>query len=217
MRAIQKQREPNELTEYRLAPNASYDDCPKDEIREQLLGEQGHLCAYCMQRISSDFDENGEHLMKIEHWQSQSEHDDAQLDYRNMIGVCLGNKGQPPKNQTCDNKRGNHELKYNPANPAHRIESHIQYLGNGRIKSKDDAFDTQLNNVLNLNYHRLIKNRMAVVEEVLKALGKQSGTRTSTEIQRLIHTWCTADNAGKLKEYCGVAIYFLTKRLNRTR
>lgn len=50
---------------YRLKNFADYDNYPeKDELRTCLLTEQGHICCYCMQRISSD-------KMKIEHCQSQ--------------------------------------------------------------------------------------------------------------------------------------------------
>jgi uncharacterized protein (TIGR02646 family) len=219
MRAIQKQQEPIELTKYRQSDdvNKSYEHFrEKDKIRAPLLAEQGHLCAYCMRRIY-------EPSMKIEHWQAQSkskqEKTDAELIYKNMLAVCQGNEKKCHSEEPlcCDSSRGNRELKYNPANPAHRIESHIQYLGNGHIKSKDDEFDKQLNNVLNLNYQRLKDNRIAIVDSVNKVLNRQAGTRTPREIQRVIDSWRTADNAGKLNEYCGVVIYFLTKRLKRTR
>ena len=62
---IKKGREPKALTEYKLQEHAYYDGCPKKEIRESLLAEQGNLCAYCMRRI----DKNS---TRIEHWKPES-------------------------------------------------------------------------------------------------------------------------------------------------
>jgi hypothetical protein len=68
MRAIAKRAEPAELVRYRAVPGAVYDGgdftLVKDAIRRALLAEQGHLCAYCMQRISAE-------TMKVEHWHSR--------------------------------------------------------------------------------------------------------------------------------------------------
>lgn len=51
---IQKGEAPNSLIQYRKATNAYFDGCNKDDIRDRLLEEQGHLCAYCMCRIFKD-------------------------------------------------------------------------------------------------------------------------------------------------------------------
>lgn len=213
MRAIPKQREPDELTEYRLKSGAVYDGDAsftpvKAKIREHLLAEQGHLCAYCMQRIRTD-------TMKIEHWQCQDNHPDTQLDYKNLLGACSGNEGQPPKNQTCDTRKGNADLKYNPASPVHRIDNQIKYLGNGKLSSDDQEFDQQLNTVLNLNYSRLVQNRQKIVEDVIKLLGKKEGSRTPAQLRKILEHWVIPNGDGQLQPYSGVAIYFLTKRLVR--
>jgi len=56
MRKITKGSQPYELAHYRSRPDAVYDGPHftevKEKIRVSLLAEQGHLCAYCMQRIS---------------------------------------------------------------------------------------------------------------------------------------------------------------------
>ncbi len=213
MRAIEKKNEPHELTEYRLKPHATYDGDAsftpiKTKVREQLLAEQGHLCAYCLQRIDAA-------TMKVEHWQCQDAHPAAQLDYKNMLGTCPGNEGQPPKNQTCDTRKANADLKYNPANPSHRIENQIRYLGNGKLSSDDSVFDQQLNSVLNLNYSRLVENRKSVIDAVNKLLATKVGSRTPAQIQKIREDWVVPKTDGHLRPYNGVAIYFLTKRLTR--
>lgn len=222
MRTIVKGKEPRELAEYRCASDAVYDGplftAVKNVIRERLLQEQGYLCAYCMKRIDAK-------QMKLEHWHCQhppkNQPDDSeeqpdysaeQLDYQNILGVCEGNQGQRWENQTCDTRKGNADLKYNPANPSHRIESQIRFLGNGKIQSDDTEFDRQLNDVLNLNYTRLEENRKAVWDAVHGTLSTKPGTRTITEIERCLGKWNTPDKEGRLQEYCAVAIYYLHKR-----
>lgn len=209
MRAIQKTEEPVELVAFRAVPGATYDGgnfTPvKEKIRESLLNEQYYLCAYCMRRIEAL-------TMKVEHWQSQSDLSNRQLDYKNLLGVCDGNEGKPWKSQTCDTRKGNSELKFNPSMPEHRIESRIRYLGNGEIKSDDSNFSEQIEKVINLNWTRLRENRRAVIDAVDQVLGKRQGTRTPTEVRKLISQWEPAN--GRLQEYCGVAVYFLKKKLS---
>jgi len=211
VRQIVKQAEPAELVQYRNVPDAKYDGgnfTPvKDAIRLDLLLDQGHLCAYCMRRINAQ-------TMKVEHWQSQSDFPDRQLAWDNLLGVCDGNEGQPWNQQTCDTRRGNTPLTYNPSNLAHVIESRINYLGNGTIDSDEQPFAEELKNVLNLNWTRLKDNRASVIEAVLQALAKKAGTRTRGELEQLVEVWRTLQKQ-MLQEYCSVAIYFLKKRLRR--
>ena len=54
--------------------------------------------------------------------------------------------------------------------PTHNVEARISYLGDGTIKSTDVIFDTQLNEVLNLNVAFLVQNRKAVLEAFQKCL-----------------------------------------------
>ena len=213
MRAIVKGQEPRKLTEYRHQPDAVYDGTPqfnevKKAIRKQLLQEQGYLCAYCMTRIDSGF-----YQIKIEHWHCQDDYKPEQLVYKNMLGVCKGNEGQPPDKQTCDTRKGNADLKYNPSNPNHRIENQIHFLGDGRIRSDDSEFDSQLNQILNLNYPRLVQNRYAIVKSIIKKFSKNPGSRTVAEIERELCEWRTPDKDGRLKEYCAVAVYYLRRKL----
>ncbi|MGZ8215986.1 retron system putative HNH endonuclease [Methylomagnum sp.] len=210
MRAISKRQEPKALEEYRCKPDAVYDGplftAVKQAIREQLLREQGYLCAYCMRRISDQ-------QMKVEHWHCQDNYPDEQLDYQNMLGACLGHEGEPYTQQTCDTRKGNKELKYNPANVSHRIENHIQHLGNGKVQSDDSEFDRQLNEVLNLNQSRLVKNRQAVWDAVHNMLSQKPGSRTSVEVRKILDQWDMPISQVPIREYSAVAIYYLRKRL----
>ena len=56
---IQKKSEPDLLLKYRYQMNARFDDMDSDvkkQLRDSLLKEQGHLCAYCMKRINDTKD-----------------------------------------------------------------------------------------------------------------------------------------------------------------
>ena len=116
MRYIEKHAEPKSLAEYKKQVNAYYDGCNKADIRRRLLEDQGYLCAYCMRRISDESSvDGGVPPMKIEHWLPESQCSELQkLDFRNMLGVCMGNAGQPYSCTTCDSHRKDKMLTINP-------------------------------------------------------------------------------------------------------
>lgn len=213
---IHKNNEPQHLQQYRLQPDAQYDGANftpvKQQIRESLVEEQGYLCAYCMSRI-----EPNSKKMKIEHWHSQSpsRYPEEQLIYSNMLGCCCGNEGLKPNLQHCDTAKGDKDLLFNPSYTSHHNRLKIRYLGSGTIASDDSEFDDQLNNILNLNFQRLKENRQRVWKIITKELSKQLGTVSSNSINRFIEKWKKKDRNGRLPEYCGVAIYYLNKKLKR--
>ncbi len=212
MRPIKKSRPPKELTEYKSQPDAEYDGpnfTPvKNAVRQQLLKEQGYLCAYCMARINVQ-------NMKLEHWQSQSNYPAEQLNYRNMLACCLGNEGAPRKEQTCDTRKGNSELKYSPSMPEHRIETRIRFIADGKIISDEDDFNGELNDVLNLNRARLARNRKVLLGIIQEILSQRPGRRTKAEIIKFRNRWNNPDADGRLAEFSGAAIYDLTRRLRK--
>lgn len=56
-----------------------FDKLPKDVLRQSILKEQHHLCAYCMKRIN----DSPLHTT-IEHWYPLSKDKNSALDYNNM-------------------------------------------------------------------------------------------------------------------------------------
>jgi len=212
MKNIRKSAEPASLTVHRCQANADYDNyVEKDDLRASLLAEQGHLCCYCMQRLRWI---EGDRRMKIAHWHSQAGYPAEQLVYRNLLGACPGNEGRPLDQQHCDTRQGDRDVAFNPAEPVHDVERRIHYLGNGAIEADHADFDRDLNSVLNLNHPRLKANRKAVVDSVIADLGRRPGGRTKGEIEALIREWITPED-GQFREYCCVAVYLLSKRLNR--
>ena len=155
MRSITKWGEPRGLARHRQTPHSDYDNfSDKDALRQALVTEQRALCCYCMCRLHP----SGE-LMKIEHWRCQAHYPSEQLNYKNLLGACLGGEGQPGKKQHCDTRKGNRALKWNPAEPSHQIESRVQYEPDGSIHGNEAEFEDELNDVLNLNLSWLKEGR----------------------------------------------------------
>ena len=211
---INKKTEPQSLFDYRRT-NTTYDGpsftSVKEDIRKQLLSEQGFLCAYCMTRINDNPLET-----KIEHWHSQSNYPHEQLNYKNLLLTCKGNEGRSPEEQHCDTKKGNLNILFNPSNPDHDIERLIEYhLDDGTIKSTNHEFDKELNAILNLNHPLLKENRLSVLKAVMEILNNKKGKRNRKQIENYLRRWQIKDTSGNLQEFCGVAIYYLKKKLSR--
>jgi uncharacterized protein (TIGR02646 family) len=213
MRAITKGAEPPSLTAHRQTPNCDYDNYEdKAALRQALVTEQRGLCCYCMGRIR-----NGPHTMKIEHWHCQSQYPQEQLNYRNLLGACMGSEGQPPHLQHCDTRKGDLDLKWNPVDPAHYVETRLGYDLDGSIRSLDADFNNQLVTILNLNLPVLRNNRKGVLDAILnwwkyekeRLRGPVPRTRFQAERNRRV------DGAGDLEPFCQVAIWWLEQRLAR--
>ena len=206
MRTIQKNGEPNSLTEHRKQAHANYDNyTDKDALRESLAAEQRGLCCYCQSRIRPDRES-----MKIEHWECQANNSGRQLDYQNLLGACLGGHGCQEHEQHCDTRKGNADLCFCPADPAHPIERQIKFPGDGRITSDDNDIDTALNKILNLNFSRLVNNRKAVLQAFQHRL--QMGKRLDPA--RELHKW-DGSQPGDMEPFSQVVVYYLNKKLGR--
>ena len=207
MRTITKRTEPESLTRHRLTSHSDYDNyTDKDGLRAALVTEQQGLCCYCMGRISNRFGK-----MKVEHWHCQANYPDEQLVYRNLLGACLGGEGQPHGLQHCDTRKGDSDLHWNPADPAHQIHTRIVYERDGTIKSDDPELNRQLNEVLNLNLSRLKNSRKGVVDAILEWLRRE---RRPVPRRRLMQA--IADRSvlyETLGPYNQVAIWWLEKKL----
>lgn len=211
MRAIVKGPEPASLTAHSQTPHCNYDNyADSDALRHALVTEQRSLCCYCMGRIR-----NGPMTMKIEHWRCQSCYPDKQLEYRNLLGTCLGGDGQPPHLQHCDTRKGNKDLQWNPADPAHHIETRLRYEADGSIRSEEAEFDRQLEEALNLNLPILKNNRKGVLDAILdwwrreraRLRGPVPRARFVSERDRRIN------GPGELQPYCQVAVWWIEQRL----
>jgi hypothetical protein len=156
-------------------------------------------------------------VMKIEHWQCQAQYPAEQLNYRNLLGVCLGGQGLPSDQQHCDTKKGYGALQWNPANPEHRIEARIRYEPNGSIRSDDAVFDEQLNDVLNLNIQFLKNNRKNIYDAVVEWWKwEKSRRRGPVPRERLMRERDRhVTGTGELAPFRQVAVWLLGQKLAR--
>jgi uncharacterized protein (TIGR02646 family) len=223
MRNITKGTEPTSLAQHRLTPYSDFDNYrDKDALRRALVEEQRGLCCYCLQPIQADG-----RRMKIEHWHSQERYKndpDERLLYWNLLGACKGNEGQPEADQHCDTFKGEGELSRNPAIPRHNVEALIHYLSDGRIASSNPQFDTELNNVLNLNVAYLRNSRLGQLRAFQKSLKKRPALLSQSRANRrkvrqswesLLAEWEGSSNFGDLNAFCGVITYWIKKKLTR--
>ena len=213
MRTIIKGREPVSLTSHRQTPHSDYENYPaKDDLRRTLVTEQRGLCCYCMGRIHPETA-----LMKIEHWRSQARYPGDQLAYQNLLGACDGGEGQPFHLQHCDTRKGDRDLKWNPADLAHHIETRIRYELDGSIYSDEADLDGQLNDVLNLNLHVLKSNRKGSLNGVLDwwkhEKARLGGPVSRDRLVRKRAEYIAGD--GELEPYCQVVVWWLEQRLAR--
>ncbi|MEO3704179.1 hypothetical protein AAFM79_04325 [Trichormus azollae HNT15244] len=58
-----------------------------------------------MRRISID-------NMEIKHWQPESKYPELQIDYKNLLASCSGNRGSKKDNQYCNPRKGDTEITY---------------------------------------------------------------------------------------------------------
>lgn len=207
MLLIKKGREPNSLTEYRKKAYATYEGCRKEDIRKNLLAEQGYLCAYCMRRIN-------ENNTRIEHWYPESSLDEVEkLNYNNMLGVCMRSEGMEERFATCDAKKGDKLMALDP-----RRADHIQTIAysstTGKISSTDPDLNHDLNETLNLNCtaQLLPQNRKAALDRVYKQLksAKRTGTWTSADVAPIRRLYESGSN-GVLPEYAGIVRWWLRR------
>lgn len=215
MRAITKGSEPPNLTEYRRSVDAKYEYYQhKEELKKVLVKEQRGICCYCMGAISVD--SGG---VKIEHWHSQSCYKGEQLIYTNLLAACRGGEGQPQHMQHCDTRKGNRDLKFNPADPLHPIEKLIGYsLVDGSIFSGNEEFNSQLNDVLGLNLPRFKNQRKKIIHAMLEwreIYKRKHGRPVPREILERERRRLTSESLNQLEAYSPVAVWWLDLRLSK--
>jgi uncharacterized protein (TIGR02646 family) len=201
MKKIVKQSEPRSLVEHRSQSNANYDNYPdKDKLREYLLKEQGHICCYCMSRITSE-------QMKIEHWKPQTKYTGLQIDYRNLLGACNGNQGARRQNQHCDTRKGDIEITINPIEGDKNCESLVKYRPDGKIYSDDASINHDLNETLNIN--------LDAIDVVIRKLDEKFSNKTWSKItrQKEIDKLNTKDENGFYDAYCQFIVSYLKSKL----
>lgn len=227
---IRKGSEPPELQRLRLrakklglSPSRAYRTLGGDakrRVREQLLHEQGQLCAYCMSRIPREDVEPNIVPIGIEHYLPQHPVDALDvgqgLAYENLLAVCHGNKGTAGTrcfaDLTCDAHRRNTPLrKVNPCD-ASSLAS-IYYTVDGRICAEDREVHLDLVETLNLNSRSspLVGERRAALAVLLEEMGQVPEAELA-DYCALRLAELSADEDPKLP-YVGILLWYLQSML----
>jgi len=187
----------------------------RTDILNDLLEEQGFICAYCMRSISAEntdiehiigqkyVDDRGDCIGKVE-----------DTNYDNMLAVCHGNFC---KNEThCDSSRSKYQAKRPllSISPLNRLQMNgIKFTQSGVIyyENLDDVTDINfdLNNVLNLNCGNIKKSREKIIRIIKRLLSKYKFDKKFA--QKELEYWEQRNDS--YKPFCQVAIFELRKYL----
>ncbi len=227
MKYISKSKEPKSLTEYRSTPNASFDNCNKEDIRLSLLKEQGYICAYCMDRINDNWNKDlRKYNTEIEHYKSQDVYNgkngkpDLRLNYNNMLAVCNGNAGMPKYKQHCDKSKDlSSNKQYLPLtiNPLDKkCEKLVKFLASGKISSENEEIKRDLVVVLNLNERELVKARKIAIDEAIGNLDNKNKKRkwSLASIKTERKKWANLNDVG-YEPYCQAVINYLDRKIQK--
>ncbi len=222
MKQITKNNEPRALIQHR-AQKDNYDNLNKNELRDSLIEEQGHICCYCMCRIPHKLKQheidNNYPDSKIEHVKCQSKNRNLELNYHNLLLACNGRHGYPRQMQTCDTFKGENDLSFNPADNAKNIEDCIKYSANGEIYSDDETINRELNEVLNLNTKDLKDIREVFYKGIQERIIRKGKRRQGKDIQKRTYESEKQEllmlKKGKYIPYCMIGIYLINKKKNK--
>ena len=223
---IRKNSEPAKLLWYRHQSNARFDDMDadvKEQLRDSLLREQGHLCAYCMREIHDAGD------VKIEHFRARTP--ENELQYRNLLAVCKGGENGPIAARSCDTQKGNRELSLSPLLKSDM--NRIYYSNNAKIHSLDTtecefeytdssgkvhrgitSQDKDLEDCLNLNYENGIPlaGRKAALRKFQEKLRPYKDDRSKREFLKKMQDFYLQPREFQA-QYVGILRWYINKKL----
>lgn len=132
----------------------------RQQLRGHLIKEQGHICCYCMKRISLQ-------NSHIEHFQPKIRFPQNDLDYQNLLASCNGD-GMVSLDGHCGHKKEDW-WEDNLVSPTEsKIEEMFQYSLDGNIHSIQKKPFTNIAQEMighmGLDSYHLIRNRRAAIE-----------------------------------------------------
>ena len=223
MRKIDKQNPPSSFTNYKKKTNPDdhtykptyigLDKEVKVDLGKALLDEQGWVCGYCQQKISS------RDKCKIEHHCEQcicngeNGTQDKTLDYTNLLAVCYGDSGLNEKH--CDSQKSDFStsnglpIEINPWVTAHM--NAISYHSSGLVKSSRQKHDGEINVILNLNTERLKSLRAKKYVSFIKISGDINVRKGKDKLRRLLESDLAIGNRKFSNAFPGMSEYMLKK------
>lgn len=222
MRKIKKGREPLELRRWKddeVPQNLEYGCMPslvKVSVKDQMLVEQGFLCAYTMQRILTRDDCHIEHIVPQGQMNQLPQMD---VDYANML-VCVPSdtpdhrpkRGRYPFG--AQEKAGTLVDENNFVSPLRDdVESRFQYSADGSIvpRHNDGAAESTIR-ILRLDHEQLVDLRKAAIDERIFPEEAALSVAEAEDLARMVME--TRDVDGRLPEFClaisQVALWYAT-------
>jgi len=203
MRRITKGPEPEDLRTWRqteVPENRTYDNMPKLAVKRQMLTEQGYLCAYTMQRISTTDD------CQIEHIVPRNQDRSLETAYGNMLACSPSNRpGSRSQRGRCpfgaeekDQARVDESNFVSPLREDVERRFHYEVDGSVTHLNHDIAAESTIG-ILQLNHEQLMDLRRAAIEE--RILDLETGL-TAEEAEHLSQTILAADPGGRIAEFC---------------
>jgi uncharacterized protein (TIGR02646 family) len=171
----------------------------KEELKEDLIAEQGFICCYCNREITIN-DATIEHFKE----KGKSEYFHLTFDYDNLLLSCDGFQSKPKrKNVSCNTKRPqNSDLPLSPLQ--NNIEEHFDFTPEGEILGSNEAAK-QMINLLGLDIYDLeilretyIKSAIYEIsfDENKVLISKQEALKEKKRLQQLetkrFEPFCTA-------------------------
>ncbi|WP_158829113.1 hypothetical protein [Mucilaginibacter lacusdianchii] len=203
---INKGNEPKEWTKKRETAGAVYEAIP--ELKDALLAEQGHICAYCMRRVPvAKKDPGNVELARIEHIKCRTDYPQHSMDYDNMVICC---PGYINGSEHCDKAKHDKAIRFSPFDP--RVEESISYsTKDGMIKSAEKAWNEDFDTVLVLNDAMLRLNRKNAIDGARAYLERKKWKEA--ELKQLLDGWSAKDKEGKYRPYCGAVIWYIKRAI----
>jgi len=223
---IQKSTAPQDLAELqqdakdkRLSPEDAYKTLRnplKERIRNQLLNDQGHICAYCMCKIPRNHVPPNIAPVVIEHIIARNPADRRDvgqgLDYNNLLAVCHGNRNirglRKINDLICDAHRQNCEFrKINPMD--HTTLESIFYSLDGKIDAADPDVRYDLLDILNLNCPSapVLSERKAALDELIYELENIPDEEIGLFCRIMLHRF--QEESDPKTPYVGILIWYL--------
>ncbi|PRA27565.1 hypothetical protein [Pseudomonas poae] len=212
MRSIRKGAEPRALIEWRRenreTPQNLYygkgSSFPSELVRQALLKEQFHLCAYTLRRLPTAVEcaakgQGTQSSCHIEHVLPQAHHKAESIVYDNMVACYPSSQAKVACGYGAVEKAD-----YDPARKpfisplAANIERHFRYSSDGYVEGLTPEAKSTID-VLKLNHPTLVNDRAAVIRGRLKPRGICISAATA---RRLADEVDTPDIQHRLPEYC---------------
>lgn len=212
MRLIRKGAKPQALIEWLSAnrdkpQNLFYgkgSSFPNEAVRQALLKEQFHLCAYTLRRLPTFAecqakDQGTQFSCHIEHILPQTHHKADSIVYTNLVACYPSSQAKVACRYGAVEKADYDSAKEPFVSPlTSTVEQQFRYSSDGHVEGLTPQAIATID-VLKLNHPTLVNDRAAVIKGRLKPRGVSISAATA---RRLIDEVETPDAQHCLPEYC---------------